>query len=447
MQPSQNATRARSAALAGGTKGVPSRDARPDETLSGLTAPTVLSPRDQQELLSCVNTARSEGLALVVTGGGTAMGAANPPRALDLLLSTRGLGGPIDARPNDMVVTISAGATLTELNRTLAASGQRLPLDPPLAGQATLGGLVAADTTCSSSAGFGCFRDMVLGLNAIDGSGRELTVGGQVVKNVAGYDLVRLLAGSNGSLAIITQLTLRTFPRPVAALTLQYRLADTAAAVATRASLLNSELSPVMMDLLQSGGKDSAGSSPDNDHERPLLLLRIEGGNSELDYQQARLRELLGCAPLARSDTPPDHHDALHQDWLLRLRAVSMPGQALAFADRIATLVKAGGSYQLLTHLCSGETVIGLEPRPPVKARKTATSERSPQEMAALLVELRQAAFDYKARVVVEQAPAELYELVDCWHGRPAGLGLMRQLKKRFDPVGILSPGRLAGGL
>ncbi|MCS5525233.1 MAG: FAD-binding protein, partial [Candidatus Poseidoniia archaeon] len=353
---------ARGAALAAGTEGVPSRDARPDETLSGLTAPTILSPRDQQELLSCVNTARSEGLALVVTGGGTAMGAATPPRALDLLLSTRGLGGRVDARPNDMVVTIGAGATLTELNRTLAASGQRLPLDPPLAGQATLGGLVAADTTCSSSAGFGCFRDMVLGLNAIDGSGRELTVGGQVVKNVAGYDLVRLLAGSNGSLAIITQLTLRTFPRPVAALTLQYRLADTAAAVAARASLLNSELSPVMMDLLQDGDKDSTGGSPDDDHERPLLLLRIEGGNSELDYQLARLRELLGCAPLARSDNPPDHHDALHLGWLLRLRAISMPGQALAFADRIATLVKAGGSYQLLTHLCSGETVIGLEP-------------------------------------------------------------------------------------
>ena len=137
-----------------------------------------------------------------------------PARKPGLGLATTGLTRVIDYPVRDMTITVEAGITIEALARELAAHGQRLPVDVPQAAQATLGGVVATATSGPRRLGHGAIRDFVIGISAVDGRGVAFKAGGRVVKNVAGYDFCKLLTGSRGGLAVITQVTLKL--RPVA---------------------------------------------------------------------------------------------------------------------------------------------------------------------------------------------------------------------------------------
>ena len=143
------------------------------------------------------------------------------------ILDTRGHAGVVSYEPTELVVTARCGTPLAELEATLAARGQMLAFEPPHFGAAaTLGGCVAAGLSGPRRAAAGAVRDFVLGARLMDGGARELAFGGQVMKNVAGYDIPRLLAGSLGILGVILEVSLKVLPRPVAGRTLRLELAE-----------------------------------------------------------------------------------------------------------------------------------------------------------------------------------------------------------------------------
>ncbi len=177
------------------------------------------------ELVEQVRDAAARGQRLRIRGGGTKdwYGEAPPPGGAEAILDTRAHAGIVEYDPSELVVTARCGTPLAELDATLAASGQMLACEAPHFGaQATVGGCIAAGLSGPRRATSGSVRDFVLGAKLINGRGQHLSFGGQVIKNVAGYDVSRLLAGSLGILGVITEVSLKVVPVPVAETTLRF---------------------------------------------------------------------------------------------------------------------------------------------------------------------------------------------------------------------------------
>lgn len=179
-----------------------------------------------RDLTDRIHAARADRTALQIRGGGSK---AFQGTATGEVLDTRSLQGVISYEPTELVVTVAAGTPLGELEALLAEKGQYLPFEPPHfawsdAGSATVGGMVAAGLSGPARANVGSVRDYVLGLKLINGLGQHLTFGGQVMKNVAGYDVSRLMVGARGTLGLITEVSLKVLPLAPAGATLQFAL-------------------------------------------------------------------------------------------------------------------------------------------------------------------------------------------------------------------------------
>jgi glycolate oxidase FAD binding subunit len=188
-------------------------------------------------------------------------------------LTTEGLDRILEHDPGDLTCTVEAGVRLSQLQAVLAASGQRLSLDPP--GDPTLGALLARNVSGPLRHRFGAPRDLVLGATLVLGDGTIANAGGKVVKNVAGYDLARLVCGSEGRLALIVRASFRLHPLPKASRTLVVETDDAPSVVAT---LLRSQLQPSALDVLHPG----------------RVLVLFEGSERAVDVQAAAVRELGG---------------------------------------------------------------------------------------------------------------------------------------------------------
>ena len=179
-------------------------------------------------LVAQVQDAAARRATLRIEGGGTKAFYGNPTDGEPL--GTRGLRGISDYAPTELVVTARAGTPLSEVEAALAERGQHLAFEPPrYAAGGTVGGMVAAGLSGPSRAAFGAVRDHVLGASLLSGRGEVLSFGGQVMKNVAGYDVSRLLAGSLGTLGVILEVSLRTVPQPVESLTLAFEMDEAGA--------------------------------------------------------------------------------------------------------------------------------------------------------------------------------------------------------------------------
>ena len=177
-----------------------------------------------------IREAAARGAALRFRGGGSKDFYGNAPRGE--VLDTRGYAGIVSYEPTELVVTARCGTPLAELEEALARNFQILPFEPPHFGAATLGGCVAAGLSGPRRAGAGGVRDFVLGTRVIDGRGRDLRFGGAVMKNVAGYDVSRVLAGSLGTLGLIAETSLKVLPRPPCERTLCLEMGETDAIAA-----------------------------------------------------------------------------------------------------------------------------------------------------------------------------------------------------------------------
>ncbi len=185
-----------------------SNDTSAPPILDGVAAVLELDPGSDSDAVEAVQQAHRKQLGLVPWGGGTAVAQGNPLRSTAwAALRSGSLSGIREYSPDDMVVTAGAGMSLDNLQAELQARGQLLPLDPPCADRATLGGIVATNAQGLWQAAYGLPRDRLLGVRVVLANGTVVKGGGKVVKNVAGYDLCKLFAGSWGTLGFITEVT------------------------------------------------------------------------------------------------------------------------------------------------------------------------------------------------------------------------------------------------
>src|SRR3712207_2726384 len=219
------------------------REATPEDAIDGVRPAFVAEPGSVQETSELLRFASGEGLAVAPRGGGTKTLLGNPPRELDLILSTRRMNEVIEYVPGDQVVRVQAGIRLQDLQDRLVGSDQMLGIDPPEEG-ATIGGVVAANSTGPRRYRYGTIRDLIIGITIVLSDGTIAKAGGKVVKNVAGYDLSKLFTGSLGTLGVIAECNFRLHPKPEVGQTVAVELPSPAAANGAAQAILHSQLVP-----------------------------------------------------------------------------------------------------------------------------------------------------------------------------------------------------------
>ena len=239
-------------------------------------------PNTQEDLVRFMAENAAAGRhRLLAIGGGTALGEVPVGDVTEIRLDK--LNRVIDYPARDMTITVEAGIRMAELSGLLNAENQRLPIDVPQAEQATLGGVIATNWSGPRRFGCGTMRDYVIGISAIDATGRRFSAGGRVVKNVAGYDICKLLVGSRGELAIISQVTLKLRPKPETSALVGLTFDSTRQVEAVLARLMNSATRPMAIEVLNPQAILNSFAEPQS--KRVLLCVGYEGAEREVHWQ------------------------------------------------------------------------------------------------------------------------------------------------------------------
>jgi len=391
----------------------------------------VASPSSTSEAASLMRAAASAGLAVVPRGAGTGLAWGAPPTRCDLVVDLRSMDQVIEHAAGDLVARVQAGATIGQLAAVLASAGQQLAVDAPE--DATVGGVVATGTAGPRRFRYGAPRDLLIGVTVVRADGVIAHSGGKVVKNVAGYDLGKLFAGSQGTLGLITEATFRLHPQPpaVAWVTGEFGPLDRTGAVAAVAAAAGSALVPSAVELDWPGGA-----------QRPLRVgVLVEGTSSGVAERAKQFSELLAAAggAAAVTDVPPTRWGQLPTSsvvirvsfWVSSLGAVI---EALAAAGADAGV--AGFRPAVSGPAGAGALYACLDP---------GTSEDDAARFVTVLRERIESALGTRGNVMVLAAPPPVLQAVSAT-GTIPGVALMRAVKDQFDPGHRMFPGRLMEG-
>jgi glycolate oxidase FAD binding subunit len=394
-----------------------------DDAFAGRTPAVVAEPASTEQVAGLLAATAPLNAAVAVRGAGSKADLGAPARSLDLLVRTAGLGGVLEYDPGDLVVRAGAGLTLAALQERLAAEGQWLGLDPPEPG-ATLGGIVASAAGGPRRHRYGAVRDLLIGATFVLADGTCAKAGGKVVKNVAGYDLCKLLTGSLGTLAVLTELTFRLHPKPRSGAFVTMPVPDADGLAAVTETLRGSRLEPAAAELdLELGS--GAGR----------FVLLFEGRPEVVTDQADRAGDLLGGE---RCDAPPGWGEHPWQPAELGLRVVTPPGAVPAAVRALARFADADIDSP-------GSRPARVRGRAAIGVLEAGIGEPLP-DLSGRLARLREELARLDGTAVVTQALPGADGELDRW-GPVRGLDLMRAVKDRFDPAHRLAPGRFVGGI
>lgn len=429
--------------------------------VAGVVPEAVVLPGSADETAGVLGRASEEGWTVVPAGRGRWLDGGAPPERVDVVLGTRRMDRILHYEAADLTISVEAGMEMDALASRLAEEDQWLPLDPPGAGEGTVGALLATGTAGPLEAGFGRPRDHVLGGVLVTGDGRILRLGGRVVKNVAGFDLVRLAVGSRGALGVLTEATLRLFPRPERDVTLRLPSPDRAALIEAARAVATAPVPLAAVELVEAAGWDrgappGAGpTAPDATGASAVLLVRALGGS---DAVESTVETVLETLDVDRAG-PPDRLEgpdsaAVHRrlgeiedgaSLVVRLallparldetlaRAGDLADRAAA-GDRARTARGGGPSPVVAAHVATG--VVRVVVRGPVGADEI-------DGWAAALARTRDDLESSGGSLVLSSGPPALVRAVGPGRETDEVRALLEGLGDAFDPAGIMAPGRL----
>ena len=431
--------------------------------VDGCLPAVVVEPASSEELVEVVRWARANRAALVPVTSGCYLPLGNPPRAADVAVSLARLNRVLHYDPGDLTFGVEAGMLLADAKDHIAEHKLILPADPPYADRAAVGGLLAAHAAGSLRFGYGTWRDFVVGMKFVTGEGKLVKSGGRVVKNVAGYDLNKLLIGSLGTLGIITEVNFKLFPAPAAAAGFIFSFNGDEAALEARMRIVHSPWQPRAIELLDPRAAALA-ATPTLSSEHWSLVVAVGGVEKVIERCErdfGGLARELGAAEfrIARQEENQTLWKAL-RSLLARTReanpATTVVKGALPLTSVGPFLAKAqqvAARYELPTaataHAGSGIGFLYLLP-----ARRSLGEGGSPEgmtdaarKMAQAATEMIHAGNNLGGRVTIPWCPPEVKADVNVWGPLQDDFSLMKKLKAAFDPAGILNPGRFVGGL
>ena len=424
-------------------------------------AAPALHPDSAEALAAEIARARREGRRVLPAGSRSRLAAAGLAPEADVVLSTEALGRVLQYEPADLTVTVEAGCTLAALDRVLAERGQILPLQPGRA-RGTVGGLVASAPEGATALAHGGVRDHLTGLRAALADGTIVKGGGRVVKNVAGYGIHRLMAGSRGTLGVIVEASFKVQPRPEARGSVLFEMKSGEGALEAAGCVLDSGLEPLFVDVLVEAGTHRLAVGFEGMEERVTAHVkrvaeivarsRPRGSRAMTQAEDARMRRALddwtdpaaayrpamGAGPgieEARASAPPGEARA-H----VVVRLATLPG-------RIADVASAAtsGSESLSANTDTSAIAV-VDIRPGIgSAFVVIESEGAPEAAAVARGVLRRARTI--ASAVLLAAPREIARALDVWGPPPPDFFLMKKIKQALDPDGVFAPGGFVGGL
>ena len=391
---------------------------------SGNPPSCIVYPRSQQQLAAVIATAHSNNWRVLPCGNSSKLNWGGLVKGIDVVVSTERINQLIEHAVGDLTITVEAGMKFSDLQALLAKSRQFLALDPTAAELATIGGIVATGDTGSLRQRYGSVRDQLLGITFVRADGQVTKAGGRVVKNVAGYDLMKLLTGSYGTLGFISQLTFRLYPLAEASGTVV--LTGTAEAVSQAADILRgSGLTPVQADLLSTKLVSSLGLG-----EGLGLIARFQSISESVKEQSNRVLEVGQKLGLDGAIYVDGDEASLWQRLQERIHYTATEsvitckiGVLPTAAVEILTQVELG-----LIHIGSGLGLLQLEGKNQV-------------------LKVRDRTQAHRGFLTILEAPVAVKEQIDVWGYTENALPLMRRIKEQFDSKNILSPGRFVGGI
>lgn len=421
--------------------------------VDGAVPAAVVEPADAKELAEIVSWARAQHAALLPFTSGAYLPLGNPPAALDVGVSLRRLNHILHYDPGDLTLSVQAGIPLADVQKLLAEQNQFLPADPPLAERAALGGLLAANASGPLRYAYGTWRDFVVGLHFVTGEGKQVKSGGRVVKNVAGYDLTKLLIGSLGSLGILTEINFKVFPRPpeTASFVAAFDTLETALDYRTR--VVHSALGPTAIELLDASAARLLSAKHLSPSHWSLLIscggvpAVIRRFQTDLDRlarelgavtftalvgeeEQATWTAVRNLVVSARADNP-------------NATVIKCPLPLTQLGPFIKKVQQVAARYQLPTAVAAhAGTAIAF-----VYLLPAADTADAAQHMAQAATETIHAGNNLGGRVTLPWCPTEVKHNVNVWSPARDDFTLMQKLKAQFDPDRVLNPGRFVGGL
>ena len=391
---------------------------------SGNLPSCIVHPQTQEQLAEVITDAHRNRWRVLPCGNGSKIKWGGLAKSIDIVVSTQRLNKIINHAVGDLTLTVEAGVKFADIHANLAKSKQIIALNPTAPDLATIGGIIATGDTGSLRQRYGSVRDQLLGVSFVRADGKIARAGGRVVKNVAGYDLMKLFTGSYGTLSIITEATFRLYPMQSASGTVMLTGSKDAISQAAD-SIRGSALTPTQADLLSSQLVSTMGLG-----KGLGLIIRFESipeSVKEQLNQVLQLGEKLGLAGVVYSEMEekdlwqrlPEQIHLPESESTITCKIGILPNAAVEVLDR----ADLG-----LIHINSGLGILRFE------------DEQRVLEMRKIC-ELR------SGFLSILSATVEVKQKLDVWGYSGNALELMKGIKKQFDAENILSPGRFVGGI
>ena len=420
---------------------------QPSYMIDGVAPISVVRPTTIDELCDEVVAADRDGVGVFPWGGGTKMSLGNIPQRSGVVIDTTALNRVVSHNAGDMTATFQAGATMETVAEVLGQAGQFLAVDPPSPRRATIGGTLASGASGPSRWQFGHPRDTVIGMKVVQADGRITKSGGQVVKNVSGYDMSRLHIGGLGSLGLILEASFKLTPIPMYESTIIARFQTVDRAVQCALDVFNSHVTPLAVATF-----NRASAELVNFDERPgtYLAIRLGGRPRTLDRQMNEVKgtceRFLAIDILQTDGTGPsriwrsltDFGWDPGSDPILNLKVTALPNQI----EQVHNLIEGH-------RMSTSEAAIISQPGIGTAEVSWFAAESAVDlnELSEIVRKIRSEISNLSGTVVVQKCPTDLKDLVDVWGGEPSGIGVMRRLKAQYDPKNTLNPGRFVGNI
>jgi len=423
--------------------------------VDGETPGVMVAPGTIEETAKVVAYAHAEKLAVIPRGSGTKMGLGGIPRKVDILLSTRRMNRYSDYDIANLTLGVECGLTLAEIQVKLAGEGKGyfVALDPPHTALATVGGIVATNDSGPKRFLYGAARDIILGIKAVSPDGSIVSWGGKAVKNVAGYDMTKMMIGSMGSLGIICEISFRITPRFDADATLLISFDSLNAAAGYLRKLLHSKFYPASLELMNARVAAAVAASAGLAGSY-VAAIALEGIEEAVARQIAELSEMGrqegGTDVVTLKDQPHREFWIAYRD-LADTLAIAAPNLVILKSNFIlskvvemvsayeAALLKAGLEGALVCRAGNGILYAAI-PLGDNLAGKTS-------DLVSLVARLTDESVKQGGNLIVQRAPREIKEKVSVWGQSRSDAVVVRSLKEKLDPSGILNPGRYVAGV
>ena len=448
--------------------------------VDGITPKAVVFPKDTQQVSEAVKYANEKGLAIVPWGSGSKISMGNPPRRLDLVVCTKRLNHMKDVDVANLTLTVEAGVRLVDIQARLATEDDRcylpledltsesdemicsdrshsgcfLPVDPPFGNSATIGGIIAGNSNGPRRLLYNIPRDIILGTRFVAANGDIIGSGGKTVKNVSGYDISKLMVGSAGSLGILCEMTLRLLPLPekMESLLFSFDALENASEFTDR--IFDSSLLPAAVEVMNGKAFENIKieTVPGFTPGAYIAAVALEAYHEAVDRMRIDMKEMAqqsgsaGVAVLSEdrhrtfwlgvSDLAPAVFDQFPGVLSAQLNyPISDWKPVVEFAAD--TLSEDNLDYTLLAHAGSGVCLINF------LINGNSAADNAVKAVKKLLARC----CENGGNLVVQRAPVELKADLSVWGEAGSSVLLMKRLKEKLDPLGVMSPGRYIDGL